>query len=137
MADNIDSSNPQRLTTFSVKDLSSSERTLYNSLVNQSFFYRGHPAGLVVGVATYFGMRIRSPLPSYPALLLTCFATSITASMVARDSYMETVQRRVVNELPPSSYLRQSVEQGLVFRSTFFKNLTMPINETNFGKKDV
>ena len=114
--------------------MSDTEKKFYSKMVNQSFFYRGHPAGFVVALTSYFGLQKLYPSSPYHTKLIVCLGTSLAASLIARDSYMETIQRRVVNELPPSSYLRRSVEQGLIFHSTLFHNLAMPMNETLSNK---
>ena len=121
------------VTDFSYSKLNSEEQEFYKSAVNQSFFYRGHPTGFVVACITYYGIVKLYPLSTPNTKLLACLGTSILGSLIARDSYMQTIQHRALNELPPSSYLRQSIEKGLVFHSTLFKNL--PMNEVSHKVK--
>ena len=51
----------EEINTFSRKNMSDTEKKFYSKLVNQSFFYRGHPAGFVVALTSYFGLQKTLP----------------------------------------------------------------------------
>ncbi|CAK8684169.1 unnamed protein product [Clavelina lepadiformis] len=110
---------------FSLDDLPSDEMKMYRQLSNESFFYRGHPAALVTGVMTYFG--IGRVIPKMPHLYkaITTFAVSLIGSWVARQSYLPTIQEKVMTELPPYTFLHQAVASGELFKPALFSSSSM------------
>lgn len=111
-------------TKFSVKSLNEEELKLYHTLFNQCFFYYGYPAAIVTGSLAFVILTKKIPTLSQNRRILFSFGVSLLGNEIGRDFHKPAMQKKVIEELPKTSYFRQCVENQTVFKSFFCKNVT-------------